>query len=465
LLTPAVRRRLAGALFAFAASIGATACTRGPTTDLPRPLVVIGVDGLEWKLALDLAAAGRIPEISKLAREGSFVRTSTINPTLSPPIWTSMATGVIPDRHGIEGFVRPFVRGENDEPLLYTNRERRVKAVWNIASESGVRSCIVGYWMTFPVEPIEGVMVAQTGTPPGSTPEHQRKGSLQPGASGQVHPPDYEARAFELAASSQPTAAEREKELFGDTSAWPAAMKRLAEHSRWSIAADTAYQQIALDLVSGSHRCDLVVVYLGLPDVLGHRFWRWTYPGDFASPPPQAEVETYGEVLRRAYAQVDRFVGEMRRAAGTDATVIVTSDHGMGPFRPKQTVNIHDDSGELLRTGGHSAARDGFFTAAGRGIAVSSRDLPASFGEVPGEGSVVDLAPTLLALLGLPRGSDMDGFVMTGLLEPRFVAAHPLREVPTHTPKDWMASRRFAATGDIDNAARLEQLRGLGYLE
>ena len=457
--------RFVAALVASLVSISSAACTREPSAERPRPLVVIGVDGLEWRLAIELASAGRLPEISGLMRDGTFARTATMEPTLSPPIWTSMATGVIPDRHGIHGFVRQQIRGANGEPMLYTNRERRVKAVWNVASDAGVRSCIVGYWMTFPVEPIEGVMVAQTGKPPGSTADPQRKGSLQPGASGQVHPPDYEARAFEIVAASGAAASERERELFGDTSAWPPAMKRLAEHSRWSVAADTAYQEIALDLLDGSGRCDLVVVYLGLPDVLGHRFWRWTYPGDFASPPATSEVAAFGDVLRRAYVQVDRFVGEMRRAAGANATVILASDHGMGAFKPKQSVDVHDESGVLLRTGGHSAVRDGFFAAAGPGIAVSSAAFPKSFADVPEVGSVVDLAPTLLALLGLPRGADMDGFVMTGLFEPRFVAAHPFGEVPTHTPNDWMARRRFAEAGGANNAERLEQLRGLGYLE
>jgi arylsulfatase A-like enzyme len=459
------RERCAGALVALGLSLLAPACTREPSSALPHPLVVVGIDGFEWRLALELAKAGRLPGISGVMREGSFARTATLEPTLSPPIWTTMATGVIPDRHGIGGFVRPLVKDENGQPLLYTNRERRVKAVWNVASEAGVRSCIVGYWMTFPVEPIEGAMVAQTGTPPAEAGERQRKGSLRPGGSGQVHPPEYEARAFELAAASEPSAAERERELFGDTSSWPPAMKRLAEHSRWSIAADSAYERIALDLVSGAGRCDLVVVYLGLPDVLGHRFWRWTYPSDFVQPPSEDEAAEFGEVLRRAYVQVDRFVGEMRRAAGADATIVVASDHGMGPFRPKQAVDIHAERGELLRTGGHSAARDGFFAAAGPGIALAGGAFPQDPGDVPEVGSVADLAPTLLALLGLPRGSDMDGHVMTGLLEPRFVAAHPLREVPSHTPDGWMASRVFAEASEPDDRERLEQLRGLGYLE
>ena len=80
-------------------------------------------------------------------------------------------------------------------------------------------------------------------------------------------------------------------------------------------------------------------------------------------------------------------------------------------------------------------------------------------------GSVVDMTPTLLALLGLPRGSDMDGRVMVGLLDRAFVDEHPLREAPTLTPDGWPATRKLAATDDdAGEKERIEQLRGLGYL-
>jgi len=426
---------------------------------------VIGADGLEWRLVLDMLAEQRLPEIARLIRDGTSARLETFAPALSPPIWTSMATGVAPSRHGILAFVRPDIRGRDGEPLLFTNRERRVKAIWNMADDAGLRSCVVGYWMTFPVEQTRGVMVAQTGAPPGNTGEHVRKGALQAGRSGQVHPPEYEERAFSIAAESHGRVPARERELFGDTSVWAPAMKRLVEHSRWSLEADTAYQQIALDLVGARDRCDLVIVYLGLPDVLGHRFWRWTYPGDFGSPPPQEEVARYGEVMRRTYEQVDAFVGQMRRATGSRATVVLASDHGMGAFRPKANVDLSRDGGELVRTGGHSAARDAFLAAAGPAVARASRQAPAKPADVAQAGGVLDVTPTLLAMLALPRGTDMDGRVMHSLLDADFLTAHPLHEIATHTPKDWAATRRLAEAADPAHADRLEQLRGLGYLE
>src|SRR5690349_17172907 len=94
----------------LAAIVFASACHAPAEAPLPRPLVVIGVDGLEWRLVLDLAKAGRMREITRIVNEGTSARLSTLEPALSPPIWTSMATGVVPERHGILGFVQPGTR-------------------------------------------------------------------------------------------------------------------------------------------------------------------------------------------------------------------------------------------------------------------------------------------------------------------------------------------------------------------
>jgi hypothetical protein len=443
------------------------------TMPIPGPLVLVAVDGLEWRLVLEMQREGRLPALARLMDEGTFARLSTLEPALSPPIWTSIATGVLPSRHGILGFERS-VTGDDGRamPAPFTNADRRVKALWNIADDAGLSSCILGYWMTWPVETIRGVMVAQTSAPPGQRGERTRKGGLAEGQRGQVHPETMEARIFATASAATDELGEREREIFGEIAAWPPAMQRLVAHSRWSLAADTAYRAIALDLLRDPERCDMMIVYLGLADVLGHRFWRWTKPRDFASPPPADEVARYGEVLRRAYESIDGFVARLREHTGSRATVVVASDHGMGAFRPDTTPDLQRRDGALVRTGGHSASREALFVAAGPGIAKQDgggskppAKSPATIGEIPRAGAIVDMTPTLLALLGLADGEDMDGITMTSLLDPGFLAAHPQKRIPTHTPPDWNQGRSLAATDAPDQAERREQLRALGYLD
>lgn len=443
------------------------------TLPIPGPLVLVAVDGLEWRLVLEMQREGRLPALARLMDEGTFARLSTLEPALSPPIWTSIATGVLPSRHGILGFERS-VTGDDGRamPAPFTNADRRVKALWNIADDAGLSSCILGYWMTWPVETIRGVMVAQMSAPPGQRGERTRKGGLAEGQRGQVHPETMEPRIFATASAATDGLDEREREIFGETGAWPPAMQRLVAHSRWSLAADTAYRAIALDLLRDPERCDVMIVYLGLADVLGHRFWRWTKPRDFASPPPADEVARYGEVLRRAYESIDGFVARLREHAGSRATVVVASDHGMGAFRPDTTPDLQRIDGALVRTGGHSASREALFVAAGPGIAKQDgggskppAKSPASIGEIPRAGAIVDMTPTLLALLGLASGEDMDGITMTSLLDPGFLDAHPQERIATHTPPDWNQGRSLAATDAPDQAERREQLRALGYLD
>jgi predicted AlkP superfamily phosphohydrolase/phosphomutase len=448
-----------------ATGFGAAACRSPRDARAVPPLVVIGVDGLEGRLLLRMAGQGRLPTLAGMATGGSFVRLSTLKPAISPPIWTTIATGVLPARHGINGFVRRGQPDANGRPVLMTSRDRREKALWNHADDAGLNSCVIGWWTTFPAEQVRGLMVAQTGAPPGDNPDHAHKGSLRSGVSGQVAPTSAEDEVFALAQRGVAALDDRRRQVFGDTASWPPAMQRLAEGSAWSLAADAAYESIALEMAAARGRCDVLLVYLGVADVLGHRFWRWTWPEDYPDPPPADEAALYGGVMERAYEHVDRFVARMREAAGADATLVVMSDHGMGAFHPHQDVD--PGAAEVPRTGGHSPACEPVLLAMGGAAAhpAAPRPLPSSFADVPRAGAVADVAPTMLAWMGLDYAAGIDGRPLATVIDAGFAAAHPQRGEASPTPADWQQGRKFVEGDDDAAGQRLEQLRGLGYLE
>ena len=75
------------------------------------PWVVIGIDGMEWTVIERLWQDGRLPALRSMVDSGS--RTSLLTDyTASPVIWTTIATGVKPGRHGITDFVVPTERGD-----------------------------------------------------------------------------------------------------------------------------------------------------------------------------------------------------------------------------------------------------------------------------------------------------------------------------------------------------------------
>ena len=73
-------------------------------------------------------------------------------------LWTSIATGKRPYKHGIYGFIEPTQSRDGVQPI--TNLSRKTKAVWNILSQSGLKSNVIGWWPSHPAEPINGVMVS-----------------------------------------------------------------------------------------------------------------------------------------------------------------------------------------------------------------------------------------------------------------------------------------------------------------
>jgi hypothetical protein len=76
---------------------------------------------------------------------------------------------------------------------------------------------------------------------------------------------------------------------------------------------------------------------------------------------------------------------------------------------------------------------------------------------------VLDVAPTVLHLLGLPVGEDMKGRVVAALLDPGFAASHPVRTIPSYETGAERAPQRAIPSG-MDEEIR-ERLRSLGYIQ
>ena len=66
-------------------------------------------------------------------------------------LWTSIATGKRPTKHGIHGFSEPLPDGSSVRPI--TTLGRKAKAVWNILNQNGARPVGNGLWPSHPPEP------------------------------------------------------------------------------------------------------------------------------------------------------------------------------------------------------------------------------------------------------------------------------------------------------------------------
>jgi predicted AlkP superfamily phosphohydrolase/phosphomutase len=72
-----------------------------------RKVLLIGWDAADWNIATPLLDKGRMPHLERLINEGVMGNIATLQPSLSPLLWTSVATGKLADQHGILDFAEP----------------------------------------------------------------------------------------------------------------------------------------------------------------------------------------------------------------------------------------------------------------------------------------------------------------------------------------------------------------------
>ncbi len=127
-----------------------------------RKTVLIGLDGCCFDILNRLMAEGKLPTLSEIILEGSRgVLRSTIPPN-SLPAWTSIFTGVNPGKHGIIDSILRI----NGEIRVATSRDRVVPLLWKILDVYGVKQVVVNEPVTYPPEPINGVLLTGFSTPP-----------------------------------------------------------------------------------------------------------------------------------------------------------------------------------------------------------------------------------------------------------------------------------------------------------
>jgi arylsulfatase A-like enzyme len=434
------RLRLAATLLVAAALAG---CGDPPEPGVER-VILVGVDGLDWRVLEPLIREGRLPHLARFIDSGVSGDLATLKPAYSPIIWASVATGKLPPKHGITGFVRrPSEPGGRRVP--YTSNSRRTKALWTILGDRGMDVAVVGWWTTWPAEPVRGVMVSDRML--------YNRFNLWFGLThfgddlpGQTHPPELVDELLPLTRAPD----DLEQEFFAQflpAEPRPELVRDL--HDPWYelflvYARDRAYSGI-LERLLHDRSFDFVAHYVNGADIASHYFWKYLFPDEWDGPIPEEDLRRYADIIPRYYSWVDSAIGPLLEQAGERCVVIVVSDHGFVTGHRSDSPNI---SGMHYRT-------------APRGvIALAGGALPAGV-RVEGA-SVVDVTPTVLHLLGQAVGRDMDGRALPVVVESGSNGA-AVRYVDSHDGDYRKDGTEPVATG-YDEAI-VEKLQALGYLD
>jgi tetratricopeptide (TPR) repeat protein len=360
-----------------------------------RKLLLVGWDAADWRVIHPLLEAGLMPTLQSLIERGVMGNLATLHPPLSPMLWTSIATGKRADRHGIHGFIEPAPDGSGARPVSSTTRTTR--ALWNILTLAGKRSQVYNFFASHPAEPVNGLVVSDLFS--------KNDGSDRPLptlADEAIHPLSLRAQFEPLRVSPNEIAA-------GDLAPFIPKLGQIPVEETGPVVklrstlADCASVHAASTHGLATQPWDFAAVYHDAIDHTCHSFMQlrppklpWVNPRRF---------EWYSGVVDGMYRFHDMMLQSLLEIAGDDTTVMIVSDHGFhsGKTRPKHVP------GHIIGPAVYHREM-GVFVLAGPGIRRDERVYGAS---------LLDVAPTILALFGLPVGADMDGRVLVNAFEQR----------------------------------------------
>lgn len=430
-----------------------------PDGDGPRPtrakVILIGVDAATWHILAPLMEKGKLPNFHTLVTRGSSCPLRTLYPALSPVVWNSISTGKLPGKHGIEGFV--VEDSKSGKMVPYTSNMRKCKTLWDIMGSYGKHVGVVGWWNSWPAEQVNGQMVCgisgykrkDLGEVDATNDfvEFTRKGRLQKTSfSDQTYPADFFDRIKDDIRSPSETGDIHPflGDLWRQRTSMDATEVEMLELLTSVYNADRSYVEIAKHIHTEYHP-DFLAFYLAGLDVAGHKYWAFMEPDRFSTPIPDVLKRRYRNVIVDYYAFVDEILGYFLSGKDQNTVIAVVSDHGMSPDDKKYRQT-------RINSGRHTR-EDGVLILAGKHI---RENFPMK------RATVLDLTPTLLALMGLPIGVDMDGGVLEEAFADGFLAEFPITFVHTHDK-----GRDYSVTpieSPVDDEIK-ERLRSLGYIE
>jgi len=408
-----------------------------------KKLLLIGWDAADWKIINPLLDLGKLPNLERVVQAGVIGNIATLQPCLSPLLWTSLATGKTADKHGIVGFIEPFNNGQGVQ--LSSSTSRTAKSLWNILTQRELRSIVVGWYATHPAEPIRGVCVSNRfleQMPMAPT----QVWEVPPGA---VHPPELVDSLSSLRmhpAELNPADLQPMIPRIGE-------IDHRQDNRPWVLAraiANTVSTHSVATTLLATESWDFAAIYYDALDIVGHDFMPY-YPPKMAHLSDR-DYELYSQVIPEMYIFFDQMLGTLLELVGEETTVLLVSDHGFysDHLRPR-TVQ----SGEMPESQAAAWHRPyGVFAAKGPQILKDERVYGAS---------LLDIAPTVLMLLGLPIGQDMDGKPLTQILQfpPVFCESIPSWETELG---DAGMHPNEVRENPFSAAAAVQQLIALGYL-
>jgi predicted AlkP superfamily phosphohydrolase/phosphomutase/Tfp pilus assembly protein PilF len=339
-------------------------------------VAIFAIDGADWELLSELGNDGNIPNLRALEKGGVTGAVQSIQPMVSPMLWTTVATGLPPDRHGVFDFI------DHNRHAPVDAYSRRAPALWDISEAFGRHAMVVNWWTAWPPTSPDAFV-------------YDVPVELETSA---IRPAKYEPRVRQLAIPQQSIGYQQIRRFITVS---PEEFDKTTDQRspinlfRGILAKTWSDHRAAINLYNEQQPLVFMMAYDGT-DAVNHLFAPYHPP--FRDGVSNDGYRKYWATVTTYYAEIDRMIGEWMHTLPADTTVIVMSAHGFrwGKTRPYAMPN------------GGAALSDhrnpGVFIAYGNHVARGAGDHVLT---------LYDIAPTVLAILGLPQSSEMPGHVAT----------------------------------------------------
>lgn len=412
-----------------------------PATPVKRVLLV-GWDSADWKIINALLEEGGMDGIRSLMNGGNHGNLATLEPQLSPMLWTSIATGKMAYHHGVEGFTE--VDPVSGQIVPVSAASRKCKTLWEMLGEHDKRSHVVSWFATQGEQDLDGKMVSNMFGHLKGTTKDMDPADFPPPMPGTYWPEDLAETMNEIRVSPHEIDEDILQPFLPKGHKIDQSRNRRLNNLRKHLAEAYSVHSAATHLMDSDPKWDFMAVYYRAIDEISHHFMHYHPPQMTGI--PDGDFEIYQHVINATYRAHDMMLQVLLQKAGPDTTVILVSDHGFHSdhLRPKFTPRVpagitvwHRNQGVLL--------------AKGPGIKPDSQVYGSR---------LLDIAPTILHAFGLPVGNDMEGRVLTEL----FQESLPIQTIPTWENPDGSSRNRGSLTGE-ESQALLEQFVALGYID
>ncbi|GJM43432.1 MAG: nucleotide pyrophosphatase [Gemmatimonadota bacterium] len=263
-------------------------------------VAILGVDGADFAYYQRWIAKGLTPNFAKLAKRGRIGVLQSTYPPVTAPAWISFMTGQQPGSHGIVGFAAPS-DGEYTRKVVNSS-SYPTPTMWEIAGDQGAKCLVVNVPLTYPIRPVNGILVAGMLTPDGVDFTHPKE--FQPEL--RLLQPDYK---IDLE--------------------WQGYKDRGHDLVRDQKAMTRARAELCVKLLQSKPWDFFMTVFTGT-DRLQHCLHEHVMAIDDDE---AVRRDSLTAAVRDYFVTLDEHIGDLMEAAGEDTNFIVVSDHGFGPLK------------------------------------------------------------------------------------------------------------------------------------